>query len=343
MQIRSFKGTLFQVGEQKGKVYKQNGLRLGWKGLENNKKIYTNQLKAYQKYYPEKIEEVRGIAKGAGFDEEETLNHFLTTEIYWYTNNIGIERACTIFGVQNKNGTFVGRNYDWHPSSDKLWEVYKVQSKDKYPLVAFTDMATAPIRNAKKTFYYADDAINDNGLFVGLTFATNNKWSYGIQAIHMVRFIAERCKTVKEALKIFKEVPVCVPKNFFIADKNGDMAVVEHTSKRFKVLKPNNGVLIQTNHYVDPDLAKEDLVLKRTPVHNTYLRYYEALQRIEFKKKNFKFEDVIKTLGHKSYVYQNFEDVKTIYSIGLDMTKRRYKIYWGLSKKQRSKEIKANE
>ena len=50
----------------------------------------------------------------------------------------------------------------------------------------------------------------------------------------------------------------------------------------------------------------------------------------EFKRKNFKFEDIVKILEHKSYIYQNFEDVKTIWSLGLDMTNQKYKIYWNL-------------
>jgi len=340
MKLNTFKGNPYEIGKQKGVIYKQNGLTLGWAGVENNPNIFKQQLKTYEKYYPEMIEEVKGIAKGACFDEKETLNSFLTSEIYWYTNNLGIERECTIFGVQNKNGAFVGRNYDWHPSSERLWEIYKIRGLNKHSVVAITDMATAPKPNPTKTFYYADDAINDKGLFVGLTFSTNDKWSFGIAAMHMVRFIAERCKSVNEAIDIFKDVPICVPKNFFIADKEGRMAVVEHTSKKFKVLRPRNGVLIQTNHYIDPILAKEDKVLEKTPFHNTYLRYYEALQRIEFIKKDFKFKDITKILGHKSYIYQNFKDVKTIWSLGLDMMNQNYMVYWNLTGKVKNKKIK---
>ena len=35
---------------------------------------------------------------------------------------------------------------------------------------------------------------------------------------HIIRYIAETCKTTKEALGVFRKIPVAVPKNFLIAD-----------------------------------------------------------------------------------------------------------------------------
>lgn len=340
MEIKIFKGSPEEIGRQEGIVYKKNGLTLDWPGIKKETKIFSGQLKVYQKYYPEMLEEIKGIARGAGFKEEDAIYKFIASEIFWYTNQFGLKRACTIFGVRNKNGVFVGRNYDWHPAIEKLWEIYKVHGTNLYPIMAVTDMATAPKENAAKTFYYADDAINDKGLFVGLTFAHNDKWSFGISNLHMVRFITERCKTVKEAIDIFKEIPICCPKNYFLADKSGDMAVIEHTSKRFKILYPQNDVLIQTNHYVDSDLAKEDKVLTRNPSHNTYLRYYEALQKINLNKVAFKFSDIVKVLGHKSYIYQDSLGVKTIWSLGLDVKNRNYKLYWNLQGKKKERTLK---
>lgn len=336
MNVKVFKGSPKEIGKQKGAIYKKNGLTLDW-GFNNNSEIFKNQFKIYKKYYPEMIEEIEGIAEGAGFEKEEALQKFLTSEIFWYTNSVGIKRACTIFGVQNKNGVFVGRNYDWHPGAEKSWEVYKIKSPEHYSLTAISDMAVAPMYNPKKTFYYADDAINEKGLYIGLTFAFNDKWSFGISNFHTIRLISERCKTVIEALEIFKEIPICCPKNYFIADKNGNMAVLEHTSKRFKILHPKNGILIQTNHYVNPELAKEDTVFMRVPSHNTYLRYYEALQKIALRKSNFQLSDVIKILGLKSYIYQDFSDVKTNWSLALDMKKQKYNLYWNLQEEKKVK------
>ena len=156
----------------------------------------------------------------------------------------------------------------------------------------------------------------------------------------MTKIIAETCETVKEAIKVFEKVPLCCPKNFFIADKNGDMAIVEHTSKKFKVLYPKDDILIQTNHYVDNELAKEDTVLKRVPIHNTFIRYYETLQKINLYKDKFKQDSAIKILGKPgSYTCQNFPGIKTVWTLALDMTNKKYRIYWDIFGKRETKEL----
>ncbi len=91
--------------------------------------------------------------------------------------------------------------------------------------------------------------------------------------------IGENRSTVKEVLEVFKKSPVSIPKNFFIADKKkGEMVVLEHNVSEYKVVSKDN-ILIHSNHYLDPDLAKKDQVLIKFPYHNTFIRYYEALQK----------------------------------------------------------------
>jgi len=85
-------------------------------------------------------------------------------------------------------------------------------------------------------------------------------------------------------------------------------------------------------------LAIEDIVLKRIPFHNTFIRYYETLQKINFEKDKFNLDSTIKILGKPgSYTCQNFRGVKTIWTLALDMTDRRYKIYWISLEKEKQK------
>lgn len=299
--------------------------------------LYKKQLVVYKKHYPELLEEFKGITKSGKFDENKLTYSFICGELLCFKKRFKEKKACTIFGVKNKNGAFVGRNYDWHPVTEEVFEVYKVENKSRNSFIGISDMGIDGPATAKARYLYynADDAINDKGLFVGLTSAYNNKWNYGLSCIHIIKLIAETCQTIDEALNVFKKVPLCYPKNFFIADKKGDMAVVEHTSKRFKIVYPKDNVLIQTNHYVDYELGKEDTVLKERPTHNTFLRYFEALQKINEHKQRFKLSDAIKILGNvESCVCQNHSDIKTIWSLALDMQNRKYKLYWNITGKR---------
>jgi len=169
-----------------------------------------------------------------------------------------------------------------------------------------------------------EDYINDQGLFIGLTYAHNPAASYGLTPSHIMRLIAEKCTTVSQALKIFQKVPVCYAKNFFIADKHGAMAVVEHAAAhQYQVLQPNANVLIHTNHYLAPRLVSHDQVLIEHPTHTTYLRYYEALRGINRcleRDGQFTRSDAMAILRQSNYVYtQDLPRFATIWSLALDL------------------------
>ena len=340
MKIKSFKGDYYNIGKQQGEIYKKNGKC--FKNIKIDEKLYKNQLKIYKKHYPELLEELKGMAKGGDFDEEKLIYSFICGELEWFRTEFKLSKACTIFGVKSKDNLLVGRNYDWVPHTEKFFEVYKVENPKANNYFAISDMGVYgnPVKK-QLLFYNADDTINDKGLFVGITFAFCKEWNYGLSCIHFTKLIAEKCKTLDDVLKLFKKVPLCCPKNFFIADAKGRMAVVEHTSQKFKILRPKDNTLIQTNHYVDPELAKVDTVLEAIPEHNTFIRYYETLQRINIFKKNFKFQDIINTLCNtKTYTCQNFPGIKTIWTLALDMKKKNYKVYYDLFNKRKSITLK---
>lgn len=334
-EIKIFKGSFFEIGKQEGEIYKKNGMEIN--NIEIDTTIYKNQLEIYKKYYPELLEELSGIATGLNSDEERVINYFITNEINFFKKFIS-GKACTIFGLKTKDSLYVGRNYDWIPETEDIFQIYKVYNPQKNSFVAITDGAYGGEAglNVKNFYYNVDDAINDKGLFIGLTFAYANEWSYGLTCIHMTKLIAETCTTVEDAIKVFKRVPLCCPKNFFIADKKGNMVIVEHTSKKFKIIHPKDNLLIQTNHYVDKGLESEDTVLKRVPYHNTFLRYYETLYGVNFNREKFNYDDIIKILGRKgSYTCQNFPGIKTIWSLSLDMQKQKYVLFYDLFEKRK--------
>lgn len=340
MTVKTLKGNFFELGVEQGKIYRRNGMTFDT--VKVNALFYKKQLQVYERYYPEFLKELRGMANGGEYDPDKLIYEFITNEISWYTDKFSLEKACTIFGLRTKETVYVGRNYDWHPAAGKLAKAYRVENPRRNSFIAVSDMGIGSPSTAKKeyTFYNADDAINDKGLFIGLTFAYADYWSYGLSCVHMMKLIAETCGTLQEALEVFKRVPLCCPKNFFIADKNGDMAVVEHTSKKYKVVHPKNNVLIQTNHYTDHELTEEDTVLKRVPAHNTFLRYYETLQKINLQKESFGFKSIIEILGtFGTHTCQNDPGIKTIWTLALDMVNGKYKLYWDVLGKRKSRNL----
>jgi len=341
MKTRIFKGNFFEIGEQQGRLYEANGLKL----LDNIKIdsiLYKKQLRIYEKHYPELLEELSGIAEAGTYNKDKLIFGAITLEISAYRNTFSLYKQCTIFGYKDEKSLYVGRNYDWLPSSNGIFDIYKVINPERNSFIAVTDLGIMSPETATPEYYMyvAADTINDKGLFIGLTYAYATQWSYGISNMFMIKLIAETCETVDEALSVFEKVPLCCPKNFFIADKNGDMVVVEHTSKKFKVLYPKDNILIQTNHYVDAELAKEDIGLKQNPTNTNYsiIRYNETLRKINLEKGKFNLSSIIKILG-RPRIYQDNPNAKTIWTLALDMSNKKYKIYWDVTKNRKARNL----
>lgn len=338
MQITAFKGNYFEVGKQLGKIYKKNGMNL--KAIKVDQILLDNQKKIYKKYFPEILEELKGMNEILKIDEDKLFFFFLAGELDWFRKSYAA-KACTIFGVRNKAGLFVGRNYDWLKSTENFFKIYKVVTPKKNKYISITDMGVYS-RKSDPGFllYNEDDAINDKGLFIGLDFALMYNWNYGLRPAHMIKLIAENCKNIDEALEIFKKVPLCYPKFFFIADQSGKMVVVEHDSKKAIIRKPIDDVLILTNHFVDEELKKEDKIFVRYPNHNTKLRYEEVHQKIESRKESFIFSDIIEILGDpNSHTCQDKYGIRSIWSLSLDMQKKKYKLIYDLFGKRKEVDL----
>lgn len=333
MRTKVFQGSFREIGRQQGAEYRRNGTAFG--GSKNiDKALYRRQKQIYEKYYPQFLEECRGVAEGGGYDSDQVTYSFTTGQLRHYRKQFGLNapRGCTIIGVAQGKNLYVGRNYDFIPAAEDLFGVYKVKNPQRNSFASVSDMYIDTGRHtAPKNFLYeGEDVLNDKGLYAGITFAYAESWSYGIAWSHMLRLIAETCATVEDALKVFKKVPLCTPKNFFIADARGNVAVVEHAAKKYRVLHPQDGVLIHTNHLLHPDLLELDRVLKHNPAHNTFLRYYEALREINARKGRFTRREIPMILRRSgTYLRQNSSDDATIWTLALDMTGRDYALYWG--------------
>jgi isopenicillin-N N-acyltransferase-like protein len=341
MKTKIFKGNFFEIGEQQGRLYKANGMKL-LDNIQVDSTLYQNQLRIYEKHYPEFLEELSGIAEAGNYDKNKLIYSAITSEISLYRNTVGLLKQCTIFGYKDDKSLYIGRNYDWFPASNGIFDIYKVINPERNSFIAVTDLGIMSPETATSEYYkyIAADTINDKGLFIGLTFAYAAQWAYGISNPFMAKLIAETCETVEEALNVFEKVPLCCPKNFLIADKNGNMAVVEHIAKKFKVLYPKDNILIQTNHYVDAELAEEDIGLKQNPTNTneSVIRYNETLRKVNLEKGKFNLSSIIKILG-RPRVYQDNPNAKTIWTLALDMSNKKYKIYWNVSKNRKVKNL----
>ncbi len=294
---------------------------------ELNTRTLHKQLAIYQKFYPELITERISTATCLNLDLDHVLYQDFATFIDKQRQRITSPAGCTIFALNHNNKTYIGRNYDWLPEARKSFKQYDLAFENRFRYFAFSDEGI--YKNLTGKFsgkFYPEDAINECGLYIGFTFAHINEWNYGLLPSHFIRYIAEHCQSTQEALHAFREIPCAIPKNFLIADAHGEIAVVEHAARKYRVLHPDRqDYLIHTNHCLSPDLQKLDQVQKHNPRTSTFVRFAEASFLLNQKLPEFSFNDIAPIMRKSHYIYNDH----TIWTLALELTEQRFAFYSG--------------
>lgn len=312
-----------------------------------NKRTLNRQLKIYRKYWPELLEESAAVARYLGLPEDEVLYDEIAATVDQQKAHIQAahdarNEACTIFAIHENGKTFVGRSYDWDASARDYFQNYDLKIGQAYRYFAFSDEGTYPRHYGRRTWkLYMEDAINEHGLYVGLTASKLREkyWNYGFSSYYIIRYLAEHCRTTREALTVFRQIPLAVPKNFLIADKTGDIAVVEHAARSYHILRPQQfgdaKYIVHTNHCLSPDYAKVDPVLQLNPEADTFLRYAEADYLIRKELPGYQFTDLGRALRHSHYIYSE----ETIWSLALELSEPRLTYYRDTAQGQQEEKL----
>ena len=223
-----FKGTHYEVGYKWGKLLSKREIKLDhcptFKLTEERYDFGKQCVEQYKIYFPEILEEIQGIADGNEVPVE-TL-HALLMSMYCFE----FENKCTCFAISTEKEIIFARNSDFLVKLEKLYMNCIYNLKGSY---SFNGNTTA--------FVQMEDGINEYGLAVGLTFIYPRIRKAGLNAGILVRYLLEKCQTTKEALDELKRLPIASTQTLTIADKNGDIVVVECNPKKVVLIEPSKG------------------------------------------------------------------------------------------------------
>jgi predicted choloylglycine hydrolase len=101
-----------------------------------------------------------------------------------------------------------------------------------------------------------EDGYNEHGLAIGLTFIFPMIFKPGLNAGILLRYILEKCRTVKEALEALHMLPISSSQTFTMVDKTGAMAVVECNCEKIVVIEPkvDKHFIVSANNFVSPEM-----------------------------------------------------------------------------------------
>jgi len=208
-------------------------------------------------FAPHLLEEMRGIAEGAGCHLYEIIAINARTELMF---GITHKPECTGLAVgaaASVDGhTRLAQNWDWHPSLTGALVLWNIRREDGPDLLTLTEAGIA-----------GKIGINAAGLAMCVNLLKSDSDSAGPAVpMHVIlRRILEEASTVEEACTLIERTARCTSCNHLLADRSGAIADVEATPAGQRVLTAQNGVLTHTNHCVQPELFVHDRNAREYP------------------------------------------------------------------------------
>jgi isopenicillin-N N-acyltransferase-like protein len=198
--------------------------------------------------YPDLVEEIAGIAEGAGQEVEMMLAVNARTEL------LGGEAECSMVGVlpeRTGGPTLLAQNWDWHPplaGACVLWEVIGPDGR------WFTTVTEAGM--------LAKVGLNDRGLGVCLN-RLRSSIDGGVDGVPvhvLLRLLLERCDDLPQASRLLNDARASASSCISVADGGqASMRAFEVSPRGVAEVLPEAGVLLHTNHFLHPVDGAVDL------------------------------------------------------------------------------------
>jgi isopenicillin-N N-acyltransferase-like protein len=334
------KGTHLQMGQQIGESCREQVLR----SIENAHTLLDNayeelqltwdgatiQARKYipfaQERYPKYVEEMQGIAEGANvsFDEISVVNAMeaVTMDALHLTK-------CTSIAVNQQltadEHVLLGHNEDWLPEDEPDVFLVHATPVDEPPFLAMTYGGLLP-----------NIGINAAGIAQACDSVYPNDSRIGIPRVIVSRAVLG-AQNPGDAIRSMLIPHRAAGYNHLLAHESGELYNVEVSAKRFAILYGENGSILHTNFYLDPQMQaiEED----SDELIHTRVRHYRA-QRLLNSTQNHSVNTLETILrdhinfpnsicNHAEFDLDPLDREKTVNSMVIDLTTRAMHIAWG--------------
>jgi isopenicillin-N N-acyltransferase-like protein len=235
---------------------------------------WAPQVAANQRMAPGLIEEMQGIARGAGvpFEQVFLLNSMLDLNAFRYAE-MAQNFGCSTFAVAAEAGsgkTLIGQTYDMPELHQNFNTVLRLRPSQGPRQLVFTFAGIVGCAG-----------MNEAGLALNINYLS--PLDTGLGRLHSV---IVRQVLASTSLADALAHPVVPPRaggaHFLIADREGDIVSIETTAKRFAVRYPGDGetpanAIGHTNHYLSEYLKQWEHI--RAGSIGSSLARYTALRR----------------------------------------------------------------
>jgi isopenicillin-N N-acyltransferase-like protein len=277
-------------------------LALGFMGKKNIKK-------PLQDYLPDLYERMVFLGRAAEIKKSVLFgSHYIEVmsgdpkSLY---KNPPVQSCSMLFALSSatSDGSMIfGRNYDF-PNVLQPFQVVREETPEEgYKNINFTQY---PLTGCHM-------GLNEMGLAIGYNYGRSWKKEpidfrlKGVPGSFIVQKVLESCGTTQEAIDFIRTFKSrsngC---HYGLMDLSGDTCVIETTSTRHAIRRPDNGILAHTNHYQTEQLKDANLPdhvrfkmddMNISPIESPIRRYEREIKLLENYKGNITidtFKDIL--------------------------------------------------
>ncbi len=238
-----------------------------WTQVRSEAARYVPPIAAFGERY---LEEIRGIAEGAGVDVEDVLAINVRTEVMFAAKARAAEGASSPGGTGRRQGecsafavlpeasadghTLLGQNWDWLLHCFDTVVVLEVEQDERPNFVSVVEAGLL-----------AKTGLNSSGLGVATNaLATEDDRGEPGVPYHVLLRAFMDCETLSDALAAAQRAVRSSSANYLIAHVDGVAVDIEAMPGDFSRLLlgfPEDGVILHTNHFRSPRFDRRDVSL----------------------------------------------------------------------------------
>jgi isopenicillin-N N-acyltransferase-like protein len=197
-------------------------------------------LHASRESYPHLVEELQGMADGAGLE----LNHLFFLNALEEALDPNYPAACSSVGLIDRRGkAWLGHNEDWYARDAEAVIVIIARPAGK---PAFVSVTAAP--------FLAAVGVNEAGLAQGVNSVTSTDNRMGVPRMFLARAVLE-AETIEDAIKAATTGKRAGGYNHLLVHRNGELGNLETTAEE-AIYAAGERVTFHTNHYLAPGLQR---------------------------------------------------------------------------------------
>ncbi|MEZ5666092.1 MAG: C45 family peptidase [Alphaproteobacteria bacterium] len=210
------------------------------------RKMGAGYAPAIERYAPDLLEEMRGLAEGSGFALEDILALNARSEIALSARLVDGCTAFAAFGSATAAGeVLLCQNWDWRASQRDAFTVVVVERDDGPSITMLTEGGIV-----------GKIGFNSAGLGVCLNALVTDQLREDGVPLHIVLRRILESKNLGDAIEAVATGPVASAANYLVAQAGAEALDIEAIPSDFDVLLPDRDMLCHTNHICSPRLIE---------------------------------------------------------------------------------------